>query len=112
MRFYSVVSSVVFSLCLAACSGNKTIKPVADAPAKPVGAAIGIKAPLGLPPVPIPADNPPTAETVALGRKLYFDTKLSADNTISCASCHNPSMGYTDHQQFSFGVKGKLGGRN
>ena len=44
---------------------------------RPIGAVVDIKAPLGLPPVPIPADNPPTAETIALGRKLFYDTKLS-----------------------------------
>ena len=112
MRLYLVTTSVVFSLYLVSCGGNKTVAPAPDAPAKPIGSAIEIKPPLGLPPVPIPADNPPTADTVALGKKLYFDTKLSADDTIACASCHNPDKGYTDNQQFSSGVAGKLGGRN
>ena len=48
----------------------------------PVGKPLQVKAPLGLPPVPIPADNPPTAETVALGRILYYDPVLSADSTV------------------------------
>ncbi|MGC2398964.1 MAG: cytochrome-c peroxidase, partial [Acidobacteriaceae bacterium] len=60
---------------------------------KPIGEVVAIKAPLGLPPVPIPADNPPTLATIALGRKLFYDPRLSKDNTISCASCHNPNIG-------------------
>ena len=82
------------------------------APVKPVGEPIEIKAPLGLPPVPIPANNPPTAETVALGRRLYYDPILSADNTISCASCHAPETGFTDRNKVSDGVGGKMGTRH
>jgi cytochrome c peroxidase len=79
---------------------------------KPAGIPITIKAPLGLPPVPIPADNPPTAETIALGRRLYYDTALSVDNTVSCATCHSPSMGFTDHKPVSNGVQNKTGSRS
>jgi cytochrome c peroxidase len=79
---------------------------------KPAGAAIGIAAPLGLPPVPVPADNPLTAETVALGRKLFYDTRLSADATISCASCHNPQFGFSDARKVSVGAGGHAGARN
>jgi cytochrome c peroxidase len=71
-----------------------------------------IDAPLGLPPVPVPADNPPTAETIALGRRLYFDPVLSSDSTISCASCHEPAAGFADPKRVSVGVGGKLGSRN
>src|SRR5579871_3492787 len=78
----------------------------------PIGQPVQIKAPLGLPPVPIPADNPPTAETIALGRRLYYDPILSADNSLSCASCHDPRYGFADPRQFSEGVGKKLGGRN
>lgn len=81
-------------------------------PAHPMGAPIAIVAPLGLPPVPVPSDNPPTAETVALGRRLYYDTILSVDNTISCASCHVPGAGFGDPRRVSVGVGGKLGTRN
>lgn len=64
-----------------------------------------------LPPV-IPADNPQTVEGVALGKKLFFDTKLSADNTLSCAGCHNPANAFTDPRQFSVGIDGIAGTRN
>ena len=82
------------------------------APAHPVGPAVAIAAPLGLPPVPVPADNPPTAATIALGRRLYYDPQLSVDNTVACASCHHPDFGFSDGKQFSEGVQGKKGGRN
>lgn len=78
----------------------------------PVGKTVKIKVPLGLPPLVIPADNPPTVETIALGRRLYYDPKLSKDNTISCASCHAPDAGFTDRHPVSTGVGGKQGTRH
>ena len=60
----------------------------------------------------IPTNNPLTEEGVALGKKLFFDTILSADETKSCASCHNPKNAFTDNQQFSLGIDGELGFRN
>ena len=57
-------------------------------------------------------ENPLTRAKVELGRQLYFDTRLSSDNTISCASCHHPDEGYGRRTQFGIGVKGQQGGRN
>jgi cytochrome c peroxidase len=78
----------------------------------PIGKTVQIKAPLGLPPVPIPADNPPTAETIALGRRLYYDPILSLDKTVSCATCHSPQAGFADPKPVSEGVGKKTGSRN
>ena len=78
----------------------------------PSGVVIEIKSPLGLPRLETPADNPPTSETIALGRRLFYEKKLSADGTLSCASCHSPTAGFADPRQFSVGVGGKLGARN
>jgi cytochrome c peroxidase len=78
----------------------------------PIGKTVQIKTPLGLPPVPIPADNPPTEETIALGRHLYYDPMLSVDGTISCASCHAPQFAFSDNHPFSEGVGKKLGTRH
>jgi len=97
---------------LTACGEAKKPEAPPAAPAKPIGTAFAIQAPLGLPPVPVPADNPPTAETIALGRRLYYDPGLSVDNTVSCASCHDPKFGFSDGKQFSEGVKGQKGNRN
>lgn len=65
-----------------------------------------------LPPPLIPSDNPQTVEGIALGRKLFFDPILSADNTQACADCHNPENAFTDERQFSIGIDGISGDRN
>jgi cytochrome c peroxidase len=65
-----------------------------------------------LPELPIPADNPPTAMTIALGKKLYFSPILSVDKTLSCASCHDPRLGFADGRSVSVGVHGRSGKRN
>jgi cytochrome c peroxidase len=51
-------------------------------------------------------------ETVALGKKLFFETRLSRDNTVSCATCHDPRHGFADPGMVSRGVGGKTGLRN
>jgi cytochrome c peroxidase len=56
--------------------------------------------------------NPLTRAKIELGRQLYFDKRLSADATVSCASCHDPSMGYSAHTKTGVGIRGQLGGRN
>ncbi len=79
---------------------------------KPNGTALHIETPLGLPRAEMPSENQPTVETVALGRKLFYETKLSADGSVSCASCHDPAAGFADPRRVSVGVGGKLGTRN
>jgi len=44
--------------------------------------------------IPFPKDNPYTPEKAALGKMLFFDTRLSRDKNLNCASCHNPSFGW------------------
>jgi len=81
-------------------------------PVKPIGTPQTIATPLGLPPVPVPADNPVTVETIALGKRLYFDTSLSIDKSVSCATCHDPGHGFAYPGDVSTGVGGKKGTRN
>ena len=57
-------------------------------------------------------ENPLTRAKIELGRQLYFDPRLSVDSTVSCASCHDPSMGYTAQTKTGIGIKGQAGGRN
>lgn len=57
-------------------------------------------------------ENPLTRAKIELGRQLYFDTRLSADNTISCASCHHPDEGFGRHTKFGIGIRDLEGGRN
>lgn len=60
----------------------------------------------------IPKDNPGTADQVALGRKLFFDPRLSKDGTVACATCHDVSRGFTDRRSLFEGVGGNIGKRN
>ena len=68
--------------------------------------------PLGLVARIWPSDNPYTKEKAELGRLLYYDKRLSADNTVACASCHHPDFGFTDGQPTSVGIRGQRGGRS
>jgi cytochrome c peroxidase len=69
--------------------------------------------PLGLPPLPTPADNPLTEARVALGRKLFYDRRLSLNNTFSCAMCHIPEQGFTSNEMATaVGVEGRTVRRN
>jgi cytochrome c peroxidase len=70
------------------------------------------KQPLGLMPIIWPPDNPYSAQKAYLGRLLYFDTRLSADGTVSCGTCHLPKLAFTDGLPFSAGIKGRTGARN
>ncbi len=69
--------------------------------------------PLGpLPPAPIPADNPMSAEKVELGKKLFWDNRLSGDNSTPCVSCHLPELGWGDGGAISRGYPGTKHWRN
>lgn len=60
----------------------------------------------------IPADNPMTVEGIELGRFLFYEKRLSGDNTQSCASCHLPSASFSDPNQYSTGIDGIQGTRH
>lgn len=69
--------------------------------------------PLGLPPLPVPEDNSLTREKIQLGRKLFFDRRLSLNNTQSCAMCHIPEQGFTNNELgTAVGLEGRNVGRN
>jgi len=71
-----------------------------------------LKVPLGLKAMRIPKDNPLSKAKIRLGKQLYFDARLSGDNTISCASCHDPKKGWSNGSAFATGVRGQVGGRS
>ena len=75
---------------------------------------VTIKAPpLGLPPIPQPEDNPITQSKVELGRRLFFDRRLSLNDTFSCAMCHVPEQGFTSNElAMAVGVEGRSVRRN
>ena len=69
--------------------------------------------PLGLPALPVPADNPLSAERIALGRRLFYDRRLSLNDTVSCAMCHIPEQGFSNNEiATAVGFEGRSVRRN
>jgi len=99
------------AFAVVAVFGNPAFFQTADEKSR---ASFELKIPLGLDPQLqyIPENNPLTAEKIALGKMLYFDKRLSADNSVACASCHDPKFGFTDGKPVSTGIKGQQGGRS
>ena len=76
---FCYLTALAFVACLL-LSGGYTVTPTGQATGTmPIGEPIQIQAPLGLPPVHVSADNPPTAETISLGRRLYYDKNFSQE---------------------------------
>jgi cytochrome c peroxidase len=92
---------LIVSACRAAPPAWEIANPIKPIPAGPLGTEIDLAA---LP-------DPPTPERVRLGRWLFYDTRLSADNTVSCASCHKPEHAFSETTPVSSGIKGQKGGR-
>ena len=68
--------------------------------------------PAWVPPPAVPADNPMSHDKVALGRHLFYDTRLSADGSMSCATCHQQAKAFTDGRAVAVGVTGEQGVRS
>lgn len=97
--------------------GHLTVKEVREWLKKPeVHRVITPQLPLGLAAAQAAIkgvdQTPMTQAKIELGRQLYFDPRLSADSTVSCASCHHPDEGYGKQTQFGVGIRGQEGGRN
>ncbi|MDQ3149302.1 MAG: c-type cytochrome [Chloroflexota bacterium] len=76
-------------------------------------AAATLVIPLGLDLyMPVPEANPLTADKISLGRRLFFDTRLSRDQSVSCATCHMPDRAFSDARPIAVGVLGRVGRRN
>lgn len=111
MKVAGFISGLVFLVLLTACEKNdESTTPQYVATPAPLEVPAVFQNQI-LPPV-IPGDNPQTVEGVALGKKLFFDPILSADNTQACASCHRPENAFTDPRKFSIGIDGSVGKRN
>lgn len=106
---------LVIAFVCSSCGRQKAAGP----PAIPKDGALAaprsldqVGLPVALTQAAIPADNPQTPEKVALGRKLFFDGRLSADGTVACATCHDPERAFTDGRATSVGIYGRAGQRN
>lgn len=97
------MTSRIGTALILACAGTLTMAVLAHALAQP----------LGLPPLPIPADNPQTPEKIQLGNKLYNDKRFSSTGEVSCATCHDPNKAFTDSPLVtSQGINKLTGTRN
>jgi cytochrome c peroxidase len=77
------------------------------------GSGFVLRPPLGLDLyMPVPETNPLARTKVDLGRKLFFDKRLSRDQTLACASCHDPRLGFSDGRPLAIGIHGTRGTRN
>ena len=83
-------------------------------PERPVFYEFSPQLPFGLKPdsIYIPEDNPLTQDKIDLGWLLFFDARLSADDSVACATCHSPEKAFTDNSQVSTGINGRQGTRN
>jgi cytochrome c peroxidase len=106
--------SICLGMILGACRRQKEIAPTAKSqpPAGPVPYTFTYPLGLSADGAVIPKDNPATVEKVKLGRRLYFEKRLSMDGTISCATCHIPEKGFSDEEPFSTGIGGRKGNRH
>ena len=68
--------------------------------------------PDGFPDPEIPIDNELTLERIEYGKKLFFEKLLSRDSSISCASCHQPQLAFTDGRKTAIGIKNRVVSRN
>ena len=106
VKLVSIVATIVLaSICLRCRTAAGQDIPAGQS-------ILYIRAPLGLPPFPIRADNPPTAARVALGHRLFFDPILSGNNKTSCANCHKPQFGFADDRPLTKGSSGAGSRRN
>jgi len=95
--------SFLFLMVLASCAKDAALPDIEY---------ISLKIPQGFPNPEIPLDNRPTASKVNLGKKLFFEKRLSKDNSISCGSCHNQEFAFSNNQAVSIGIENLSGFRN
>jgi cytochrome c peroxidase len=101
-RFISHISTFIFLLPLLFLTACEK-----DTPPAPL-----VQPPSWFPELHVPVDNQLTASRIALGRRLFHDSLLSRDSSISCASCHLQSLAFTDGRPVAIGVEGRMGQRN
>ncbi|MBU3700005.1 MAG: cytochrome-c peroxidase [Candidatus Kapabacteria bacterium] len=101
--FATGIAAVALLVLLVGCANEATVaadpEPLVDRPP-------------GFPEQIYPADNQPTPERVALGKRLFYDVRMSANLDVSCATCHDQSKAFTDGLPLSKGTAGRIGARN
>lgn len=110
LHIFFVLFAIV--LIIAACGPDEETGKLPETPEPPHAATpYPLQIPPFFPPMDVPSDNPLTYEGIELGRYLFWEKKLSGNNTQSCGSCHLPEHGFSDPAQFSVGETGAIGTR-
>ncbi len=108
MKFYRNILFYTFILLTTiSCRKNQDIPKPTYNPTP-----YNLNLPSNFPQMVIPSDNPLTEQGVELGRHIFWDNRLSGDNSMACASCHLPQFGFSDPNQFSTGIQGLQGKRH
>ncbi len=107
LKYLCLALLIITTSC---CNEDSSIVDLSDITFEPV--PYSLRVPEQFPQMPIPADNPLTQEGVALGRMLFYEKRLSGDNTMSCATCHLPQGSFTDNKARSIGIDGIAGRRS
>ena len=102
----------IIAALLVATGGWCGCKPEHQSLLLPVDSVVSVDIPAHFLPLPVPETNTLTESRIDLGRRLFFDTRLSRTGTVSCASCHIPTRAFSDVTPVSFGVDGLAGERN
>lgn len=107
---WRLTSFIVLILLVACCEDMPAPSSLLDIPYEPT--EYNLEIPDHFPKMIIPPDNPLTDQGVALGRRLFYDPILSADNSMSCSTCHLPQASFTDNNDVSVGIDGIAGKRS
>ena len=111
MKLSRTIFLLFSSISLIGYQSCKPDEPV-ECPPGEVVIPYELEIPRGFPTMDIPQDNPMTVQGVELGRALFYDVRLSGDNTQACATCHISQVAYSDSNRFSTGIDGSIGDRN
>jgi cytochrome c peroxidase len=106
------IAPALFLMAASAADTTAPAKPAASKPQPAKAKREDIRVPLGLLPIQWPVENPYSKAKADLGKLLYFDKRLSADSSLSCATCHHPKFAFADGAAVSTGIKGQKGGRS
>ena len=113
MKHFIGICFIFILVCNFSCTRDKLVENEGDLLHIPFNqVSYDLVVPEALQPVEVPLDNPLTQDGVALGRHLFFDPVLSVDSTLSCSSCHDPKLSFTDGNMTSEGITGETGQRS
>ena len=110
-----LAAAIIVTVVTGAERSGSALKPPPIPQAGPLAepkSLMQVGIPAGATQAAIPPDNAQSADKIALGQKLFFDGRLSADGTVACSTCHDPARAFTDGRATSIGIKGRVGQRN